>query len=107
MLASRLGATPRTLYAPAVLESATAVATPRAESSIRTVLEAAAQVELAVVGIGSLGVHSSPHVLDLMALGEEEREAFEARARWAMCAAGSWTPTGSRSGRRRISGCSR
>ena len=79
VLASRLGATPRTLYAPAVLESATAVATLRAESSIRTVLEAAAQVELAVVGIGSLGVHSSPHVLDLMALGEEERAAFEAQ----------------------------
>jgi DNA-binding transcriptional regulator LsrR (DeoR family) len=79
VLASRLGATPRTLYAPAVLESATAVATLRAESSIRTVLEAAAQVELAVVGIGSLGVHSSPHVLDLMGLSAQERAAFEAQ----------------------------
>lgn len=79
VLASRLGATPRTLYAPAVLESATAVATLRAESSIRTVLEAAAQVELAVVGIGSLGEHSSPHVLDLMGLSAQERAAFEAQ----------------------------
>lgn len=79
VLASRLGATPRTLYAPAVLESATAAETLRAESSIRTVLEAAAQVELAVVGIGSMGQHSSPHVLELMALSDEERAAFEAQ----------------------------
>lgn len=79
VLASRLGATPRTLYAPAVLESATAAETLRAESSIRTVLESAAQVELAVVGIGSMGQHSSPHVLELMALSDEERAAFEAQ----------------------------
>ena len=79
VLASRLGATPRTLYAPAVLESATAVATLRAESSIGEVLAAAAQVELAIVGIGSRGVHSSPHVLDLMRLSEAERAAFDAQ----------------------------
>ena len=78
-LASRLGARPETLYAPAVLESATAVATLRAESSIGSVLEAAAQVELALVGIGSAGVHSSPHIVELMALGAEERERFAAQ----------------------------
>ena len=76
VLASRLGATPRTLYAPAVLESATAVATLRGESSIGTVLAAAAQVELALVGIGSMGMHSSPHILELMKLTEAERAAF-------------------------------
>ncbi|AXK46966.1 sugar-binding transcriptional regulator [Brachybacterium saurashtrense] len=79
VLASRLGATPRTLYAPAVLESATAVATLRGESSIGEVLAAAAQVELALVGIGSLGRHSSPLVLGLMRLSEAERAAFAAQ----------------------------
>jgi len=79
VLASRLGATPRTLYAPAVLESATAVATLRAESSIGEVLAAAAQVELALVGIGSMGEHSSPHVLELMRLSDAERAAFAAQ----------------------------
>ncbi|MGO2022351.1 MAG: sugar-binding transcriptional regulator [Brachybacterium tyrofermentans] len=79
VLASRLGARAETLYAPAVLESATTVSTLRAESSIGSVLEAAAQVKLAVVGIGSLGVHSSPKVLDLMALSDAERAAFEAQ----------------------------
>lgn len=79
VLASRVGATPRTLYAPAVLESATAVATLRGESSIGEVLAAAAGVELALVGIGSLGVHSSPLVVDLMRLSDAERAAFEAQ----------------------------
>ena len=79
VLASRVGATPRTLYAPAVLESGTAVATLRGESSIGEVLAAAARVELALVGIGSRGVHSSPHVLELMRLDAAERAAFEAQ----------------------------
>lgn len=79
VLGSRLGATPRTLYAPAVLESSTAVATLRGESSIGEVLAAAARVELALVGIGSLGVHSSPHVLELMGLNVSERAAFDAQ----------------------------
>src|SRR5699024_1293079 len=79
VLASRVGATPRTLYAPAVLESATAVATLRGESSIGEVLAAAARVELALVGIGSRGVHSSPHVLELMRLDAAERAALEAQ----------------------------
>ncbi|ASK66081.1 transcriptional regulator [Brachybacterium avium] len=79
VLGSRLGATPRTLYAPAVLESSTAAATLRGESSIREVLAAAARVELALVGIGSLGVHSSPHVLELMGLDASERAAFAAQ----------------------------
>ena len=76
VLASRLGARAETLYAPAVLESATTVSTLRAESSIGSVLEAAAGVDLAVVGIGSMGMHSSPHIVSLMALNEAERQAF-------------------------------
>ncbi|MFC7455603.1 sugar-binding transcriptional regulator [Brachybacterium sp. GCM10030267] len=79
VLASRLGARPETLYAPAVLESATTAATLRSESSIGKVLAAAAQVELALVGIGSVGLHSSPHIVSLMNLSETERAAFEAQ----------------------------
>lgn len=77
VLASRLGARPETLYAPALLESATAVDTLRSESSIGRVLADAAQVELALVGMGSAGVHSSPHIVSLMKLSESEHAAFE------------------------------
>lgn len=79
VLASRLGARAEMLYAPAVLESATAVSTLRGESSIAAVLEAAAQVELAVVGLGSMGMHSSPHIVEQMALSEQEQAAFLAQ----------------------------
>lgn len=78
-LADRLGARPEMLYAPAVLESGTAAATLRAESSIGSVLEAAAQVELALVGIGSVGVHSSSRIVELMALDAAEQERFFAQ----------------------------
>jgi len=77
VLASRLGARPETLYAPAMLESATAVETLRSESSIGQVLADAAQVELALVGMGSAGVHSSPHIVSLMKLTESEHAAFD------------------------------
>lgn len=79
VLASRLGSRPETLYAPAILESATALATLRAESSIGSVLADAARVELAVVGIGSAGMHSSPHIVELMRLDDAERAAFDAQ----------------------------
>lgn len=79
VLASRLGARAEMLYAPAVLESATTVSTLRGESSIAAVLEAAAQVELAVVGLGSMGMHSSPHIVEQMALSEQEQAAFLAQ----------------------------
>ncbi len=79
VLASRLGARPEMLYAPAVLESATAARTLRQESSIGDVLDAAAEVELALVGMGSMGHHSSPHVVRLMRLSAEEEAAFTAQ----------------------------
>lgn len=78
-LASRLGARPQMLYAPAVLESATAAQTLRGESSIGDVLEAAAGVELAVVGIGSFGQHTTPGLVRLMRLSEHEQAAFLAQ----------------------------
>src|SRR5699024_5502559 len=47
------------------------------ESSIGQVLADAAQVELALVGMGSAGVHSSPHIVSLMKLTESEHAAFD------------------------------
>src|SRR5699024_1325189 len=79
VLASRVEATARTLYAPAVLESATAVATLRGESSVGEVLAAAARVELALVGIGSGGVHAAPHALELLRPDAAERAACGAQ----------------------------
>lgn len=79
VLAARLGARAQMLYAPAVLESATTAATLRTESSIASVLEAAAQVELALVGMGSMGLHSSPHIVEQMSLGAQEQAAFLAQ----------------------------
>lgn len=78
-LASKLGARPHTLYAPAVLESAETVRTLRTESTIDSVLKAAAAVELALVGIGSMGFHSSLHIVERMNLTAEEQESFEAQ----------------------------
>src|SRR5699024_9541067 len=53
------------------------VETLRSESSIGQVLADAAQVELALVGMGSAGVHSSPHIVSLMKLTESEHAAFD------------------------------
>lgn len=79
VMASRFGARAEMLYAPAVLEAATTVSTLRRESSIASVLEAAAQVELALVGMGSMGMHSSPHIVEQMGLSEQEHAAFLAQ----------------------------
>ncbi|WP_434176284.1 sugar-binding transcriptional regulator [Brachybacterium conglomeratum] len=78
-LASKVGARPQMLYAPAILESAETVRTLRTESTIATVLEAAAAVELALVGIGSAGVASAPHIVQRMGLSEVEREQLDAQ----------------------------
>ncbi len=80
LLASRLGARPEPLFAPALVESAAASTTLQREPSIARVLAAAAEVELALVGIGSTGLHSSPHLLDGMGLTEPERARVRAQA---------------------------
>lgn len=78
-LASKVGARPHTLYAPAILESVETVRTLRTESTIASVLEAAARVELALVGIGSVGVASAPHIVQRMGLSAQEREQLDAQ----------------------------
>src|SRR5699024_7780077 len=62
VLACRLGARPETLYAPGMLESASAVETLRSESSIGQVLADAARRELARDGMARGGVQSSPPI---------------------------------------------
>lgn len=79
LLAERLGARAEPLFAPALLESADAARTLLRESSIARVLAAAADVELALVGIGSAGLHSSPHLLAGMRLTPEERRRVESQ----------------------------
>lgn len=79
VLAERLGTRPEPLHAPALLESAEAVRTLLRESSIARVLTAASTVELALVGIGSMGLHSSPHLLEGMGLTAAERARLEAQ----------------------------
>ena len=79
VLASRLGAAGQTLYAPAILESSAAAAALRDEPSIRRALREAADVDLALVGVGSLGQHSSPLLLDGMGLSPDERTRFAAQ----------------------------
>ena len=74
-----LGARAEPLYAPALLESAEAVRTLLRETSISRALASAAGVELALVGIGSTGLHSSPHLLEGMRLSVEERRRLEAQ----------------------------
>lgn len=79
VLAERLGARLEPLHAPALLESAEAVRTLLRETSIARVMAAAAGVELALVGIGSTGLHSSPHLLAGMRLSTEERRRIDAQ----------------------------
>lgn len=73
VLAQKLGAAHVPLFAPAILETAAASTALRGESSISTVLARAADVQLALVGIGSAGVHSSPRLLAGMRLSAAER----------------------------------
>ncbi len=77
--AARLGARARPLYAPALLESATAHRAFMGESSIADGLNAAGRVDVALIGIGSAGEHSSPHLLNGMKLSQQERAQFQAQ----------------------------
>ncbi|HLU60119.1 MAG TPA: sugar-binding transcriptional regulator [Pseudonocardia sp.] len=75
-LASRLGASYRYLHGPALLRSEAARDALLAEPAIRAALESALSADVAIVGIGSVGIGSSNVILDGLALSPEEREAF-------------------------------
>jgi DNA-binding transcriptional regulator LsrR (DeoR family) len=75
-LAGRLGATYRYLHAPALLQSAIARAALMAEPSISEVLQRAVSADVALVGLGVVGVGSSTQILDGLALTPAQRAAF-------------------------------
>lgn len=78
LLATKLGARHRRLYAPAVVESVVSRDALMRESAIASVLEAASGAQCAVVGIGQVGAGASAAIIDSMRLGPDERAAFEA-----------------------------
>ena len=75
-LAGRLGATYRYLHGPALLRSEAARDALLAEPAIREALESALSADIAMVGIGSVGIGSSNVILDGLALTDDERAAF-------------------------------
>jgi DNA-binding transcriptional regulator LsrR (DeoR family) len=75
-LAGRLGATYRYLHGPALLRSETARDALLAEPAIREALQSALSADIAMVGIGSVGIGSSNVILDGLALTPDERAAF-------------------------------
>lgn len=78
LLATKLGARHRRLYAPAVVESVVSRDALMRESAIASVLEAASGAQCAVVGIGQVGAGASAAIIDSMRLDPDERAAFEA-----------------------------
>ena len=79
-LAGRLGATYRYLHAPALLRSEAARDSLLAEPTIADVLARALTADIAMVGIGALGIGSSNAIVDGLGLTPAERAAFVAQA---------------------------
>jgi DNA-binding transcriptional regulator LsrR (DeoR family) len=75
-LAMKLGAKHRRLHAPAVVRSRQTRDAFFEEPSISSVLAAAADAEIAVVGIGSVDVGASSAILASMHLSEDEQQQF-------------------------------
>jgi DNA-binding transcriptional regulator LsrR (DeoR family) len=71
-LAEKCGAMSFRFESPAVVESRETWAAMNRESTILRAIERAAEVEAALVGIGSYGVHNSRRVVAAMQLSEEE-----------------------------------
>lgn len=78
-LARRCGVEPSRFLAPAIVESPQTKAAITSETAIRKVLDLAAQVDHAFVGIGTFGVRSSVTIVDDMRLSEAEMAAFLAQ----------------------------
>lgn len=79
ILAGKCGALPFRFESPSVVESRETWVALSGESSIVQAIERAASVELALVGIGSYGVHASKRVVAAMHLNAEELAALEAQ----------------------------
>ena len=75
-LAGRLGGTFRYLHAPALLRSENARDSLLAEPTIAEVMQRALRADIAMVGIGTVGIGSSNAIIDGLGLGAAERATF-------------------------------
>lgn len=75
-LASRLGASHRRLYAPAVVESVVSRDALMNEPAIGDVLEDAKRADIAIVGVGAVGSGASEAIVRSMDLSAADAEAF-------------------------------
>jgi DNA-binding transcriptional regulator LsrR (DeoR family) len=80
LLANRSGATSFRFESPAVVESRQTWAALATESSITSAVDRAAHVQLAFVGIGSFGQHSSRRVVAAMHLSQAELALLASQA---------------------------
>lgn len=80
LLARKLGTRAERFYAPAVVSSEAAYSVLTNEPEIRNAIEAAAKVELGIVGIGTFGLHASSEIISRMALSGEEYEQVLAQS---------------------------
>ncbi|WP_341729597.1 sugar-binding domain-containing protein [Brooklawnia sp.] len=74
-LASKCGIMAERFDAPAIVESSLTYRAMMSESSVKAALERAKRCDLAFIGIGSFGVHTSKKILDSMRLSEAELAA--------------------------------
>ena len=79
ILASKCGATPFRFESPSVVESRETWVALSRESSIVAAIQRASAVEMALVGIGSYGFHSSQRVVSAMHLNAEETALLDAQ----------------------------
>jgi len=78
LLATKLGAQHRRLYAPAVVESHESREAFLGESSIAGVLDASRRAKIAIVGVGNVGKGASGEIIESMNLSRVERAEFAA-----------------------------
>lgn len=79
LLADKCGITAERFDAPAVIESTRTHRAMMSESSVQAALSRARSCDLAFVGIGNYGVHTSRFILDAMRLDAEEMGEFTAQ----------------------------
>ncbi|MFC4000784.1 sugar-binding transcriptional regulator [Prauserella oleivorans] len=77
-LAGRLGGRYQRLHAPALLTSKAGRDVLLAEPAVQATLDAARRVQVALVGVGSVGHGSSAALVTAMNLSDQERAGFEA-----------------------------
>ena len=78
LLATKLGAQHRRLYAPAVVESLESREAFLREPSITGVLNASRRAKIAIVGVGNVGKGASSAIIESMNLSRTERSEFAA-----------------------------